>query len=244
MTSPVETHYRTLLASRYTWMYGGLEKCLSAARELLDSLGLLASSHGVVLDLGSGPGYHAKALAESGSRVIAVDNSPELLQELAQVCSGLDVVPLQAEISDTARYAVRSPFSAILCLGDTLTHLDSFATVERLIDEWSRMLASGGALALEFREQARDLYGQDAVLTTRADRDRIMQCVLHFEPERVWITDIVHEWNGSQWQVWKSTYPKLRLKAEWIVARAAAAGLVVKSDAVRAGRRVMALTRG
>jgi hypothetical protein len=43
--------------------------------------------------------------------------------------------------------------------------------------------------------------------------------------------------------VMKSSYPKLRLSAARIVSRAAAAGLQVRSDSMRAGRRVLVLTR-
>jgi SAM-dependent methyltransferase len=242
MSTQVDSHYRSLLASRYTWMMGGLERCLASARELLESAGVL-STPGPVLDLGCGPGYHAQALAQSGARVIAVDNSEDLLRELGELCAGLDVVPVLAELSDPASFAARAPFSTILCVGDTITHLGTLGDVETLLSDCARWLAPGGALVLEFREQPRDLRGQDAVLTLRAERDRIMQCVLHFEPERVWITDVVHEWSGDRWRVFKSTYPKLRLNAAWIASRAAAAGLQVRSDLTRAGRRVLVLTR-
>ena len=241
MSSPVETHYKSVLSARYTWMLGGLDQCLRAARDLLASVGLPEPRGGTLLDLGCGPGYHARILAESGARVVAVDNSPELLRELEEVCAGLPVSLVEAGIADVARYATQGPYSAALCLGDTLTHLDSLDTVARLFGEWRRLLVPGGMVVLEFREQPRDLHGQDAVITTRAERDRIMQCVLHFEPERVWITDVVHEWSGGRWEVRKSTYPKLRLRAEWVVARAAEAGLEVKSEELRSGRRVLVL---
>jgi len=239
----VEEHYRSLLAVRYTWMVGGLESCLASARDLLESLGALTAGAGTVLDLGCGPGFHAKALAASGKRVIAVDNSEALLRELGEVCAGLDVVPVRAELSEVERFASFGPFSAVLCVGDTLTHLRSLYAVDELIDDLARLLAPAGLLILEFREQPRELSGQDAVLTLRAERDRIMQCVLHFEPECVWVTDVVHEWADKKWRVIKSSYPKLRLSAARIVARAATAGLQVRSDALRAGRRVLVLTR-
>jgi SAM-dependent methyltransferase len=222
---------------------GGLESCLTSARELLESLGALPPRVGTVLDLGCGPGFHARALAASGKRVIAVDNSEALLHELGEVCVGLDVVPVRAELSDVERFAAFGPFDTILCVGDTLTHLRSLYVVDELIDDLARMLSPAGLLILEFREQPRELSGQDAVLTLRAERDRIMQCVLHFEPECVWVTDVVHEWADGKWRVIKSSYPKLRLSAARIVARAAAAGLQVQSDALRAGRRVLVLTR-
>jgi 2-polyprenyl-3-methyl-5-hydroxy-6-metoxy-1,4-benzoquinol methylase len=239
----VEEHYRSLLAVRYTWMMGGAESCLTSARELLQSVGALMPGEGTVLDLGCGPGFHARALAETGKRVIAVDNSEALLRELGEVCAGLDVVPVCAELSDVQRFASLGPFTTILCVGDTLTHLRSLYVVDELIDDLSPLLRPRGQLILEFREQPRELSGQDAVLTLRAERDRIMQCVLHFEPECVWVTDVVHEWTDGKWRVIKSSYPKLRLSGARILVRATAAGLQVRSDTLRAGRRVLVLER-
>jgi SAM-dependent methyltransferase len=239
----VEEHYRSLLAVRYTWMMGGAESCLSSAQELLESVGAVTPGAGTVLDLGCGPGFHARSLAESGKRVVAVDNNEELLRELGEVCSGLEVVPVRAELSDVERYASMGPFTTILCVGDTLTHLRSLYVVDELIDDLSGLLSPGGMLILEFREQPKDLSGQDTVLTLRAERDRIMQCVLHFEPECVWVTDVVHEWTDGKWHVMKSSYPKLRLSAARIIVRATAAGLQVRTDTMRAGRRLLVLAR-
>jgi SAM-dependent methyltransferase len=238
----IAEHYRALLASRYTWMMGGPECCLAAARELLNSVGLLTFRSGAALDLGCGAGYHARVLAEAGMQVIAVDDSADLLREAAHVCKGFNVVPVQSELSDSRQYAAHGPFSVVLCIGDTLTHLGSRLAVDELLASAARLLTPGGVLLLEFREQPRDLAGEAAVLTLRAERDRIMQCVLHFEPERVWVTDVVHEWMGSRWETIKSTYPKLRLRAADILACAAAAGLTVKGDSTHAGRRVLAFS--
>jgi SAM-dependent methyltransferase len=198
---------------------------------------------GVALDLGCGAGYHARVLAQSGSRVVAVDTSEILLRELSEVCRGLDVVPVLAEIADSARYTAHAPFSTILCVGDTITHLTGMEEVRKLLDDAGRMLAPGGVLVLEFREQPRELHGQDAVLGVRAERDRIMQCVLHFETDRVWITDVFHEWDGERWQVFKSTYPKLRLSVDGLLPAAGSAGLQVRTSLSRQGRRVLVLGR-
>jgi hypothetical protein len=99
-------------------------------------------------------------------------------------------------------------------------------------------------MVLEYREQPATTSPNDSVFTVRSDRDRIMQCVLHFEPDRVWVTDVVHEWNGQGWQTIKSTYPKLRLSTDDLVSRAASAGLAAKVNAMRAGRRVLTFARG
>lgn len=241
--APVTTHYDALLASRYTWMMGGLDGCLSSASALLDAVGLTDEGSGAVLDLGAGAGYHARVLASRGFTVTAVDTSDTLLKELSEVCAGLPVTTLQLDLLDEPKFAERAPFELILCVGDTLTHLSSMKDVDKLIRMAARLLAPGGALLLQFREQPKELSPQDSVIKMRAERDRIMQCVLHFEPERVWVTDVVHEWNGQAWLTTKSTYPKLRISAEALLEIASTAGLNIRFNETLTRQRVLVLTR-
>jgi SAM-dependent methyltransferase len=243
VSTPVTSHYDALLASRYTWMMGGLDGCLSSARALLDAVGLTDEGSGAVLDLGAGAGYHARTLASRGFNVVAVDTSDVLLRELQEVCAGMAVTTIQSDLLEEATYAEQGPYALVLCVGDTLTHLPSVKEVDRLIRMAARLLIPGGALLLQFREQPRDLAPQESVITMRSERDRIMQCVLHFEPQRVWVTDIVHEWNGQAWLTTKSTYPKLRLSTEELLEIATSAGLNIRFNDTLTRQRVLVLTR-
>ena len=259
MRTEVTSHYDALLATRYTWMMGGLDGCLSSARALLDAVGLTDEGQGDVLDLGAGAGYHARVLASRGFSVTAVDTSDALLKELGEVCAGLPVKAVQSDLLDEAKFAELGPFMLILCVGDTLTHLSSIKDADRLIRMAARLLMPGGALLLQFREQPRELPPQESVITLRSERDRIMQCVLHFEAcaaagaaasteigaagERVWITDIVHEWNGQAWLTIKSTYPKLRLSTDALLETATSAGLNIRFNETLTRQRVLVLTR-
>jgi SAM-dependent methyltransferase len=224
-------------------MMGGLDGCVSSARALLDAVGLTDEGQGTVLDLGAGAGYHARVLASRGFSVVAVDTSDTLLKELNEVCAGLPVTPIEADLLDESKYADRGPFMLALCVGDTLTHLPSVKEVDRLIRSTARLLMPGGALLLQFREQERELNPNESVITMRSERDRIMQCVLHFEKERVWVTDTCHEWNGQAWITTKSTYPKLRLATNEILEIATTAGLNVRLNETLFRQRVLVLTR-
>ncbi len=240
--SSIEQHYESLLGSRYTWMMGGIERCHSDARALLDALGLKGRlSNQTVLDLGSGPGYHARVLAERGARVVAVDVSEACLTELRRECEGLAVVALHADLLERKAYEMHAPFAAVLCLGDTLLHLGGHDDIVRLLETARDLLTRGGIVAFEFREQPRELVAEDAVFTVRSERDRIMQCVLHFERDRLWVTDIVHEWDGNGWKTTKGSYAKLRLRLEDTAAAAARLGLVLEINELRLGRRVLKL---
>jgi len=216
---------------------------VSGARALLDAVGLTDEGQGTVLDLGAGAGYHARVLASRGFNVVAVDTSDVLLKELGEVCAGLSVTAIQADLLDESKYAERGPFMLVLCVGDTLTHLPSMKEVDRLVRSAARLLLPGGALLLQFREQERELTPQESVITMRSERDRIMQCVLHFEKERVWVTDAVHEWNGQAWITTKSTYPKLRLSTDEILEIATSAGLNIRFNETLFRQRVLVLTR-
>lgn len=240
---PVEAHYDALLAERYTWMMGGASVCHGNARALLDAAGAVANAGDIALDLGAGGGYHARALAERGFEVIAVDTSAGLLQELVTFCNGFGVTPVLSDLLDDGAYRRRAPFALIICVGDTLAHLDTQADVNRLIDQSANLLAPGGKLVLQFREPPTDMSPQNSVFTMRSERDRIMECVLHFWPDRVWVTDIVHEWSGGTWRSIRSTYPKLRLSVEPIVEHARVAGLGLTLDEPHARQRLLVFTR-
>jgi hypothetical protein len=102
---------------------------------------------------------------------------------------------------------------------------------------------TGGKLVLQFREPPADMSPQNSVFTTRSERDRIMECVLHFWPDRVWVTDVVHEWSNGTWRSMRSTYPKLRLTVDEIIESARVAGLGVQLNEPHARQRLLVLTR-
>ena len=240
---PVAAHYDALLAERYTWMMGGASACHSSAKALLDATGVASNPGDIALDLGAGGGYHARTLAERGFEVIAVDTSAGMLHELSEFCAGFGVTPLQVDLLDDRAYSRYSPFALILCVGDTLTHLATHQDMNRLIEQSANLLSTGGKLVLQFREPPADMSPQSSVFTTRSERDRIMECVLHFWPDRVWVTDVVHEWSGGTWRSMRSTYPKLRLTVDEVIESARVAGLGVQLNEPHARQRLLVLTK-
>jgi 2-polyprenyl-3-methyl-5-hydroxy-6-metoxy-1,4-benzoquinol methylase len=240
----VEAHYDELLGERYTWMMGGSAACQASARALFEAAGVVAQPGDVALDLGAGAGFHARALAERGFEVIAVDTNSALLHELTEVCAGFGVAPVHGDLLDVRAYRSRAPFALILCVGDTLAHLGAHEDVSRLVALAATLLAPDGALLLQFREQPREMRPQDCSFVVRSERDRIMECILHADHERVWVTDVVHEWSGQLWRTIRSTYPKLRLSAEAVAGIAKAAGLVEAVSTVVARQKLLVFRRG
>ncbi len=115
--------------------------------------------------------------------------------------------------------------------------------MKRLIEQSANLLTPGGKLLLQFREPPADMSPQNSVFTTRSERDRIMECVLHFWPDRVWVTDVVHEWIGGTWRSMRGTYPKLRLTVDGIIEQARVAGLGVQLNEPHARQRLLVFTR-
>jgi SAM-dependent methyltransferase len=226
----VGEHYRTLLAQNYTWMLGGdIEATAASQRDLLETL-LPGPHDGPAVDLGCGSGAQTLALADLGyAPVLGVDPDPTLLAELTsnaaerpavQVCEA-DAVTALAEISSDS-------MAACVCMGDTLLHLPDRAEVGTVIREAARVLHPGGALVLTYRDLTRPLEGTARFIPVRQDADRIMTCFLEFtDDDTVEVHDVIHARDGEGWTMTTSSYPKLRLAAEWVTGQLRAAGLAV-----------------
>lgn len=217
----VAQHYANHLAPIYVWMAGGLDRAFElGASDLSDVLGSVEYA----VDLGSGFGMHAIPLARAGTRVLAVDNSELLLATLAQCSHGLPVQSVRANLADFASYLTAKP-DLILCMGDTLTHLASPGDVETLIRSVARNLRPGGVFLATFRDYRTLPAGDDRFIAVRSDDRRIHTCFLEEMPDRVLVHDLIHERVGSEWQFRVSSYLKLRLNPESVVAWAVDSGM-------------------
>ena len=235
----VRDHYRSHLAPIYLWMAGGAATALSAGEA---ELGDLLGKRGLALDLGAGFGMHAIPLARAGYRVIAVDTSELLLSELAALARSL---PIDIRCTDLISFPALLPSGQkpclILCMGDTLAHLDDLESVRQLARQVAASLEPGGRFVATFRDYTRLPEGQSRFIPVRNDEDRILTCFLEEQPAHVEVHDILHERSGSTWSMKISSYRKLRLAPE--VARQAfeAPGLrVVVEPGPRGMQRLIA----
>jgi 2-polyprenyl-3-methyl-5-hydroxy-6-metoxy-1,4-benzoquinol methylase len=120
----VREHYDALLAEHYSRMFGDFETKVAEQRALLERLGVGAPAPGTLaVDLGCGSGFQSVALARLGYRVLAIDFSRRLLDELTDRTRGLPVEALAGDIRDVARL-VSSSIEVAVCMGDTLAHLE------------------------------------------------------------------------------------------------------------------------
>ena len=217
----VVTHYETHLAPIYLWMAGGMEHALSVGR---DDLAPFLHRPGVAVDLGAGFGMHSIPLARAGHQVLAVDTSRMLLAELRRHSEALNVTAIEADLLDFSAY-LRQPADLILCMGDTLTHLQSTSQVEQLMRSVGESLRPGGQFIATFRDY-RDLPIDDRrFILVRSDSQRVLTCFLEAMAERVRVHDIIHEKGQDAWAMRVSSYEKLRLSPDTVLRAAERAGM-------------------
>jgi 2-polyprenyl-3-methyl-5-hydroxy-6-metoxy-1,4-benzoquinol methylase len=222
--SSVREHYDQHLGPIYAWMLGDAKAALAAARRELGLLDLSVLPDGVerrALDLGTGLGTHALALAELGYAVVGIDSCAQLIAEarMAVKRAGLgDAVRLHDGEITAFRAEHPGPYDVILCMGDTLTHLPSHDAVRQLVADCAASLAPGGVFATTFRDYSGEpRQGADRFIPVRSDAQRIFTCFLETHAERVTVHDVVHTLLDGGWQMRVGTYDKLRLDPEWLL---------------------------
>ena len=242
----VARHYDDLLAPHYSWMSGmSLADKVAEQQALLVDLGLDDGPRGLAVDLGSGPGYQSFALANLGyGPVLSIDTSRHLLDELEAARGDYPVQVILGDLQAFPDFVGRGTAGAIVCMGDTLTHLESRADVSKLFADAHEALAPGGRLILTFRDLSTELSGLDRFLPVRADDDRIMICALDYEPESVVVNDLVHVRDGGGWTLHKSSYRKLRLAPAALVAELAEIGFLVDHDRPAGRMHAISARRG
>lgn len=102
----------------------------------------------------------------------------------------------------------------IVCMGDTLTHLENIKQVEELINLSSHRLITYGKLIFSFRDLTSELTGTQRFIPVRHDDQRLLTCFLEYFSDHVIVHDILHEKINHQWTQKISAYPKLRINAD------------------------------
>jgi SAM-dependent methyltransferase len=229
--STANEHYERLLAKHYTWMFGASFEDKVEEQKLVLSRLLEPLKEGLAVDLGCGPGFQTVALVQLGfSPVIAIDTSAELLEELRSHINGLPIQVEKADLRDVPAIVPAGRAGAIVCMGDTLTHLSCKAEVSGLFRAVFDGLRSGGMFIITYRDLTRELHGTERFIPVRSDDNKIMTCFLEFEnAETVVVHDLVHVRQRTNWLLHKSSYRKLRLGIDWVCEELRGAGFTLVS---------------
>ncbi|HEY6722900.1 MAG TPA: class I SAM-dependent methyltransferase [Polyangiaceae bacterium] len=233
-------HYDELLGRVYAWSVASAGDPMRwlEARALLDAQRYL--------DLGAGFGAHALPLLAAGKQVTAVDFNAELLGQLRDAAGTEPGLTLQqADLINYLEACGDAEWDVILCLGDTLTHLESAAAVQQLFAGVARHLRSGGRFALGYRDSsAFAAEGLARFVPVASDRTRVMYCLLEaIDATYLRVTDIVTELTAEGPRTRLGEYQKLRLAREVVTDWAGRVGLVLLSEGVERGMTSLVFQR-
>ena len=207
-------HYENHLARYYAWISGGFDEKIEENRKFFVDHDIQPIRSGLAFDLGAGCGFQSVPLAQLGFRVVALDLSAKMLAQLKKTAKNLPIETICDDLSNFTNYKSGNG-ELVVCMGDTLTHLDDFKKVQALLDTVFFSLETGGCLILSFRNLTPELVELDRFIPVKSNETAIFTCFLEFEKDSVKVHDIIYEKNKGQWVLKKSVFQKLRISPDW-----------------------------
>ena len=211
----VQDHYSNVLSDVYSWMFGGFCSGIERNTSFFQNQAINPHLSGIAIDLGAGCGFQSIPLAQAGFSVTAIDLDSKLLKELTKNAGPLKIDCFQNDLSNFESY-VKKPVELIVCMTDTILHLESKDKVYSLFGKVIAALENGGKFIITFRDLSNELLELDRFIPVRSDDNIIFTCFLEYEPETVKVHDIVYKSNNEKWTLYKSFYRKLRLSKDWV----------------------------
>ena len=209
-------HYESLLASHYSWLFGGFDAMCQENEVFFNSTNIKPGTNGRAVDLGCGSGFQSIPLARIGFDVTSIDLSPTLLAELSENKGDLAITAIKDDLNN---FNLHCPdkVELIVCMGDTLTHLDSKDDVTQLFAKIYHHLEKDGEFVLTYRDLSFELKDLDRFIPVISDDNRIFTCFLEYGEEKVKVHDLIYVKEDEGWCLKKSFYRKLRLPANWVI---------------------------
>lgn len=213
--SRVSQHYDKIFADVYSWMLGGFESGTRKNYEFFKHHNINPTGSGLVVDLGAGCGFQSIPLAQIGYSVTAIDLEAKLLNELRENSSGLAIATVRDDLINFDRHIKVNP-ELIVCMTDTIIHLESKNKVTLLFQKVFSSLEKNGKFMITLRDLSTELSELDRFMTVRSDKNSIFTCFLEYEPTTVKVHDLVYKKDSNGWKLNKGFYRKLRLSKQWI----------------------------
>ncbi|WP_236974683.1 glycine/sarcosine N-methyltransferase [Membranihabitans maritimus] len=152
-----------------------------------------------VLDVATGTGYHSVQLMEAGFDVVSADGSPEMLYRAFE--NGKEMGHLLQTVQIDWRWlnqGIHEKFDAVICLGNSFTHLFSENDRRKALAEFYSVLRHDGILILDQRNydaildsgySSKHKYyycGNDVEVEPEYTDDGLARFRYHFEDDSVY----------------------------------------------------------
>ena len=145
----------------------------------------------------------------------SIDLDEKLLDELQKNSGELAIATIQDDLINFEQY-VDNEVELIICMSDTLLHLESKEKVSSLFQKVFTSLEDEGRFIITFRDLTGELSELDRFIPLKSDEQTILTCFLEYEPDTVKVHDLVYRKDYDNWKLNKSFYRKLRLSPQWI----------------------------
>lgn len=230
----VKAHYQNVLSDVYSWMHGGFDTGVRKNTEFFRTHRIFPVLSGTAVDLGAGSGFQSIPLARAGFTVTALDLDVKLLDELKKHSAGLPITIINDDLFHFDKH-IDGNAELVVCMTDTLIHLDSRERVLHLFRKVMNSLEKGGHFIVTFRDLSLELPELDRFIPVKSDADTILTCFLEYEPETVKVHDLVYTKKDGNWRLNKGFYRKLRLSKEWVDEQLSLAGFSLVETTVDKG---------
>lgn len=235
-------HYESLLADHYSWLFGGIEAKCSENRSFFESIDIKPAANGKAIDLGCGSGFQSIPLAQIGFNVTSIDLSSKLLAELSVNKGDLAVTTINDDLNNFHLHCAEH-VELIVCMGDTLTHLETKENVTQLFEEVYNRLEKDGEFILTYRDLSFELKELERFIPVNSDDMRIFTCFLEYGEEKVKVHDLIYVKENNDWSLKKSFYHKLRLPVDWVISELTEKRFLIKHSSCDKGLSTIIATK-
>ncbi len=204
-----KNHYENFLSKHYLKVFGGYEKNIERNLEFFRGNSIISAGNSTAFDLGCGCGFQSIPLSVCGFSVFAVDADEMLLKNLAGFVEENGIRNVHVIKSDIFTFIESTELSPdlIVCMGDTLSHLESVEHVKKFLGRCTDKLLPNGILSLSFRDYSKDITDENRFVFTGGDRDSFFECFIEKDGDKLKTYDISHIWNCEK-QNWETEISK------------------------------------